>query len=769
MRQLLTAGLLAATLLLLIPVAALAAPQWLGAEPLDPGFSGSGQGADVATDADGNSAAVWIGSGGEVNAAVRPRGGPWGAPQNLEPGGQVQIEDQPRVIAEPDGEFVAVWVGDLGGTSGNYIRWAHKPPGEDWSAPDFIVQASSGSATLLALEVGGSGDVTVLWTTGTDPVTPNTNTKPAGRDTWEAADPVPNTPASHLALAVAPDGSSVVAYPDPCGQFFDSCVRAEFRPKGGDWGAEPELAGSAAGEVTGVAAAARPDSSYAVVWGEGVAPAGRGGRSQNPPGAVSSADRAAGGTSWSQQTVTDLPADAAGCPSATSGCIDLASRGDTLAAVWQQGGAEAGEIEASLRTGDGAWGARERVGDVGNGDASPQAALTADGTAVAAWGDGPSGSAVARASHRATDGTWTQKEIGSPAEGAAVVPDVVADGLGDAVTAWRDPNGVQAAGFDGSGPRFDTFSAPATGTVGATLPFAATADDNWSGLSSITWGFGDGGTATGGEVNHAYNAVGGFTATATARDGIGNLSQASGPVSVIAVPTPTPTPNPCGTADRDKDGINDGCDTSDGAKPPVAFKTVNATVVSGDVFVKLPSGGHASAAAAKPPKGFVRLQGAQTIPVGSTLDTAKGRVRLRSAADTRHHVQSGQFFRGRFLIRQVRKPRGKAKHKSTKLITELRLTGSSFSKTCKTKTTASAAAKRRSKKRVRRLFGDGKGSFRTRGRNAAATVRGTRWSVQDRCDGTLVTVQRGTVSVRDLVRHKTVTVKTGHTYLARRR
>jgi hypothetical protein len=30
-------------------------------------------------------------------------------------------------------------------------------------------------------------------------------------------------------------------------------------------------------------------------------------------------------------------------------------------------------------------------------------------------------------------------------------------------------------------------------------------------------------------------------------------------------------------------------------------------------------------------------------------------------------------------------------------------------------------------------------------------------------------VQRGRVSVRDLVKHKTVSVTTGHTYLARRR
>jgi ferric-dicitrate binding protein FerR (iron transport regulator) len=167
------------------------------------------------------------------------------------------------------------------------------------------------------------------------------------------------------------------------------------------------------------------------------------------------------------------------------------------------------------------------------------------------------------------------------------------------------------------------------------------------------------------------------------------------------------------------------------------------------------------------PKGFKRLLGAETLPVGATLDTAHGRVKVRSAADTKaKKLQSGQFFRGRFSIRQSR-----IKKRSKKLITELRLTGSSFKKTCKPKAKASISAKRKkkSKRRVRRLFGNAKGSFRTSGRNAAATVRGTRWSVQDRCDGTLVTVQRGRVEVRDKVKRKTVIVRTGHTYLARAR
>jgi hypothetical protein len=66
-----------------------------------------------------------------------------------------------------------------------------------------------------------------------------------------------------------------------------------------------------------------------------------------------------------------------------------------------------------------------------------------------------------------------------------------------------------------------------------------------------------------------------------------------------------------------------------------------------------------------------------------------------------------------------------------------------------------------------KLWGSGKGKFRTNGKYSAATVRGTIWLVEDRCEGTLTKVRRGTVRVRDFRRKKTVTVKAGHTYLAR--
>ena len=79
---------------------------------------------------------------------------------------------------------------------------------------------------------------------------------------------------------------------------------------------------------------------------------------------------------------------------------------------------------------------------------------------------------------------------------------------------------------------------------------------------------------------------------------------------------------------------------------------------------------------------------------------------------------------------------------------------------------AGAAAK---KPKSRKLWGDGSGSFRTRGQYSAATVRGTQWLVQDSCAGTLTQVKKGVVSVLDQVKKKTILLKAGKKYLAKPR
>jgi hypothetical protein len=67
----------------------------------------------------------------------------------------------------------------------------------------------------------------------------------------------------------------------------------------------------------------------------------------------------------------------------------------------------------------------------------------------------------------------------------------------------------------------------------------------------------------------------------------------------------------------------------------------------------------------------------------------------------------------------------------------------------------------------RRLFARGKGHFRTKGHYSSATVRGTFWLTNDRCDGTLIAVKQGSLQVFDFGRNKKVLVKAGKSYLAK--
>jgi hypothetical protein len=201
--------------------------------------------------------------------------------------------------------------------------------------------------------------------------------------------------------------------------------------------------------------------------------------------------------------------------------------------------------------------------------------------------------------------------------------------------------------------------------------------------------------------------------------------------------------------------------------PPVPGKSVNVQVVSGQVLIKPPGSGRARATG--PAKGFAPLTGPRQIPVGSQLDTSKGRVALTSAADTGGaKTQTSDFYQGIFAVKQS-VPKKKPK-KPTALTTDLVLKGEIPRSQCaplKGARSAAANKKKGPKAVLGKLWGSGKGKFRTNGKYSAATVRGTIWLVQDRCEGTLTKVTRGTVQVRDFKRKKTVTVKAGHSYLAR--
>jgi hypothetical protein len=204
------------------------------------------------------------------------------------------------------------------------------------------------------------------------------------------------------------------------------------------------------------------------------------------------------------------------------------------------------------------------------------------------------------------------------------------------------------------------------------------------------------------------------------------------------------------------------CGTGGLPPPPLAGRTVVYRLVSGQVFIRYPAGqeppfagsGTASSAARAAQTGFIPFRGAANVPLGSTVDTRRGRIAVTAAADLRGRTQRADFFAGIFTLRQSRGRRP---------TTDVRLASASFRRSCRGRGARAA----QSRKVLGRLFGRGRGRFRTRGRFAAATVRGTTWLTEDRCDGTLIRVTSGRVAVFDRGRRRTVVVRAGRSYLAR--
>jgi hypothetical protein len=188
--------------------------------------------------------------------------------------------------------------------------------------------------------------------------------------------------------------------------------------------------------------------------------------------------------------------------------------------------------------------------------------------------------------------------------------------------------------------------------------------------------------------------------------------------------------------------------TTDVIQQPAPGELAGIAPVRGQVLVKVPGENR-----------FVPLQHLTEIPVGSQVDATRGAVRLISAV-TATQTNSAEFFDGIFTIRQRR---------ANRAIMQLVLGGGNF-RVCRARSAAASVdspTARRPRKPVRRLWGSGKGRFETRGRYSSATVRGTRWLVVDRCDGTLTRVRQGVVLVKDFKRRRSVLVRAGRSYFAK--
>lgn len=196
---------------------------------------------------------------------------------------------------------------------------------------------------------------------------------------------------------------------------------------------------------------------------------------------------------------------------------------------------------------------------------------------------------------------------------------------------------------------------------------------------------------------------------------------------------------------------------------PVIRKTANLSRSSGDIFVKLPGSNE-----------WVRLEKDALVPVGTIIDAADGYCVL-TFANADGTLYTGTFWGGVFEIQQtsgdepfhVLKLRDDefpdAPSQAASAASTSRAKGRAAG-IAATKKQSRAAAKKGKKKN--KLWGKGKGKFRTSGNGSSGSVRGTRWSVTNYTNGTVTQVTEGTVVVRDFYRKKSITLRRGQSYFA---
>ncbi len=186
------------------------------------------------------------------------------------------------------------------------------------------------------------------------------------------------------------------------------------------------------------------------------------------------------------------------------------------------------------------------------------------------------------------------------------------------------------------------------------------------------------------------------------------------------------------------------------AASPVIGERMAVAPAAGTVLVRLPGS-----------ERFAPLSSGAAIPIGSVIDTRRGRITMTTALPD-GAVQTASFWGGTFTVRQARTGSG---------IVRLRLQAATgCSRPAGAARGHSEDARRNGRAASRRpaLWGkDRNGRYRTEGANSVATVRGTEWLTVNRCDGTLTRVREGAVLVRDLRTGRGVLVTAGRSYLAR--
>jgi hypothetical protein len=503
---------------LALPATALGNPTWQAPSAL----SQSGTEAiyvNAAMGADGGAAEVWRRSDGSyerVQVSVRSPFGSFAPAVSVSP--ENQNGEFPAVAADAAGDAIVVWSNVS--SSPATIEGASVVDGLP-SAP-VVISPGVHSDVFPSVAENERGDAIVAWrgSDGKNEVV-EAAFRPAGGSFGKPV-VLSETGQNALDAQVAIDaaGDATVVWQRSDGK--ETLVEEALRPAGGTFGkAQPLSEAGESAELPRVAMNAEGDTAVGWVRSDGshqIAQAVT--RTAGSPnfGAVAKAISASG----SSASFPDVAIDGHGDP--------------TL--VWQR----ENRIEVASGTPAGTFGAPLTLGFPG---LFPSVAEDPAGDTLVGYFDAVLD--TASASYRPAGGLFTAPQPVSP-PGQPVSPDpaederglnVAIDGQGDGVFGYRSLAGVLVAGaslLDGAGPVLNGLSIPAGAATGTPTTFSVSPADQITSVASTTWSFGDGSTASGASVTHAFASPGTYSVSVTSTDASGNSTTQS---AKIAIATPT--------------------------------------------------------------------------------------------------------------------------------------------------------------------------------------------------------------------------------------
>jgi PKD domain len=528
-RKLLFALGAACTCMALLAGVAGAAPTWLAPVSVS-AAGGDASYPQVAMDPTGDSVAVWfnlIGPNDIVQASSRQAGGSFGAPVNLSAPGQNGLG--PQVAVDPSGDAIAVWYRSDGS---NYrVQASFRPAGGSFGAA-VTLSAPGGDGRDPQVAFDAAGNAIVVWrrSNGANLIA-QAAVRPAGGGFGSPVDlSAAGGDASVPQLAVDPSGDAIAVW-----HRFDSVcvcnkVEATIRPAAsGVWQPAVNVSANTSGNAQEPTVAIDRAGEATVVWEL----SGGGGET------IQAAVRPTGGS-------FSAPADVS-TPGLTAQDqrVAMDPAGDAIA-VWDRYDGTNYIAQAAARPAGGSFGAPVNLSASGQDAFNEQVALDPFGNALATWQRSDGIHRRVQTARRPAGGSFGAPTDLSIASEDSLSPQLSTDGFGDAIAAWYNDNGgvdvVHAAGFDFAGPQLNGLAVPSSGTAGSPLTLGVSPLDVWSGVSTVSWQFGDGAAAAGASTQHAYTHPGLYHVTVTATDGLGNATSATRSITIRSGSSPNGGP-----------------------------------------------------------------------------------------------------------------------------------------------------------------------------------------------------------------------------------